>query len=144
MSAATASAGGVWSFISKHLLVGLIRASGHSIKLPKAEARNTQCVKLGKVHKNVVQMVSFWCSLRINKLQQMGALKETIDAIILQDARFLTALSHAIDVQKDPEPPYDAWLFFNEDAQSTDFFELQQCARGSKVTKVSYVIHSEC
>ena len=144
MSATVANECGFWSFIGRHLLIGLIKVTGHSVKFQKADARNTQCVKLNKGHKNVVQMVSFWCSLRINKLQQMGALKETIDAIILQDARFLTALGHAIEVQKDPEPPYDAWLFFNEDAQSTDFFELQQCARGSKVTKVSYIIHNEC
>lgn len=144
MSTATATSSFNLSFIGKHLLYGLIKASGISIKLPKAKARDTQCVKLNKNHKQVVQMVSFWCSLRINKLQQMGALKETVDEILLQDARFLTALSHAIEVQKDQEPPYDAWLFFNEDAQSTDFFELQQCARGSKVTKVSYVIRNEC
>ena len=143
MSTATATSFNL-AFIGKHLLRGLIRASGTAIKVPKDQARNTQCVKLTKNHKQVVQMVSFWCSLRINKLQQMGALKETVDAIILQDARFLTALCHAIDIQKDPEPAYDAWLFFNEDAQSTDFFELQHCSRGTKVTKVSYVIHNEC
>lgn len=130
-------------FIGKHLLIGLIKAAGLSIK-PSKESRNTQCIKLTKNHKDVVQMVSYWCSLRINKLQQMGAMKETVDAIILHDARFLTALAHAIDVQKDPVPPYDAWLFFNDDVQSTDFFELQHCNRNTKVTKVSYVIHNQC
>lgn len=89
-------------------------------------------------------MVSFWCSLRINKLQQNGAMKETIDDIVLNDARFLTSLAHAIEVQKDQVPPYDAWLFFNEEVQSTNFFELQQCRCGTKVTKAAYVIHNEC
>ena len=135
---------GTLSFIGRHVLLGLLKSAGVSVKQLTTPKRNTQCVKLTKQHKDVVQMVSFWCSLRINKLQQIGAMKETISDIVLNDARFLTSLAHAIEVQKDQVPPYDAWLFFNEDIQSTDFFELQHCSRGTKVTKVSYVIHREC
>lgn len=135
---------GTLSFIGRHLMLGLLKAAGANVRQLTTPRRNTQCVKLTKQHKDVVQMVSFWCSLRINKLQQIGAMKETIDEIVLNDARFLTSLAHAIEVQKDQHPAYDAWLFFNEEIQSTDFFELQQCRRGTKVAKATYVIHNEC
>ena len=135
---------GTLSFIGRHLMLGLLKASGANVKQLTGRRRNIQCVKLTKQHKDVTQMVSFWCSLRINKLQQIGAMKETVDEIVLNDARFLTSLTHAIEVQKDQHPAYDAWLFFNEDIQSTDFFELQQCRRGSKVALATYVIHNEC
>jgi hypothetical protein len=128
-------------FIGEHALIGLLKATG--VKRTNAKVRNTQCVKLTRNHKNLLQSVSFWCSLRVNKLQQLGGLKEVVDKIILNDARFLNVLSFAIEEQREKEPAFDAWLFFNEDIQSTDFFELQHCSPGGRVTKVSYTIHNE-
>lgn len=130
-------------FIFKHSLIGLAKASGYAIQAPRNKQRNIQCVKLTKHHQSVLQMVVYWCSLRINTLQQKGISDETLRSLRQHDARFLTCLSHALTVQADPDPAFDAWLIFNEDAQSTDFFELQHCARNTKVTKASFVIQAD-
>lgn len=129
-------------FVARHMLLGLIKASGHNVRPVAPKARNMQCVKLTKEHEGLTKVILFWCNLRINKLQQLGMKEEGIQRIVREDARFLSILSHAIATASDED--FDGWLFFDGDVQSTDHFELQYCARGSKVTKASYVIHSEC
>jgi hypothetical protein len=129
-------------FLAGHALVSFISASGHSVRLEPAKTRDLQCVKLTTEHKSVVQMISFWCSIRTNKLQMTGASPEAVAKISKADARFLTTLSGAIDVANDKEEP-DAWLFFDGDVKDTDFFELQFCDRGTKLGKASFVIRAD-
>lgn len=128
-------------FIAHHAIRGIIQASGRVVPVKPAKTRDLQCVKLTKEHEAVVRMVTFWCNLRINTLQQNGANPEVISKITQADARFLTMLSHAISTIGEPDAP-DAWLFFDGDVQGTDFFELQYCDRGTRITRASYVLHA--
>lgn len=128
------------AFVLKHVKIGILKANGCMPK-PKAEsAIDLQCVRINKEHGPVVKMVSQWCALRANKLRQLGSTADAVNRIILSDARFLTSLSHAVGVQKDPDPLYDGWLFFDKDVQTTGFFELVQCIHGSKDVLSSLVI----
>lgn len=124
--------------------MGLMQATGKTPRVAKANVRNLQCIKLTKEHGSVVNMVTYWSSLRINKLQQQGVQKEVISSIARHDARFLTTLAYAITTQAETDPDFDAWLFFHDDVQATDFFELQHCARGTRITKASFVIQMDC
>ena len=127
-------------FVGQQAARSLVKMAGGSLKPTQPEDLNIQCVRLTKDHDSVVTMVTYWCSLRINEMQQAGIAKETVTSIINRDAKFLNALAHALDVQKDKTPDYDAWLFFNSDIKSTNFFELQQCPRGTKNTMASFII----
>lgn len=129
-------------FIGHHVMEGVMKATG-TTKTTVAP-RSVQCVRLTKDHDCVLDLVTMWANLRINKLQQSGMGAEAIKGIQKVDARFLNALAYALAVQKDKTPEYEAWLFFHDDVESTDFFELQHCARGSKVTKASFVLHATC
>lgn len=129
--------------VFKHLTIGLARAAGKDLRKIREKRRSLQCVKLTKNHYNVVQAVTYWCNLRINELQQKGISDDMLLTLKQHDARFLTHLAHSIAIQNDKEPAYDAWLFFHDDVQSTDFFELQNCIRGTKVTKASFVIQAD-
>jgi hypothetical protein len=131
-------------FIAVHTLRGLALATGHSVPAATSKARNQQCVKLTKDHEEVVRMVSFWCNLRLNNLQQTGAAQKRITEITRSDAQFLNALNHAIAVQTEEDNVLDAWLFFDNDVRSTDYFELQYCARGTKVTKATFSLFAQC
>lgn len=131
-------------FVVHHILVGLVKASGCPNRTKQTKSRSVQCVKLTKKHEGVTRMITSWANLRINKLQQQGMDQESINAIVKGDARFLTTLNHAISMQKEDEPEFDAWLFFHDDVESTDFFELQHCTRNTKHTKASFVIQSNC
>lgn len=133
----------VAAFVLKHALIGFCRATGRSVRSAKDKQLNIQCVKLTKEHTNVVQMVTYWCNLRTNNLQQMGATKETVAAINRNDANFLTALGTAIASQQDPKHPMDSWLFFSDDLKSSVFFELQHCDRGTKHMRSSTVISAD-
>lgn len=131
-------------FVGKHAVIGLIKISGRAVKQHDSEKRNTQCIKLAAHHDGIDRVVMQWCNLRINRLQQIGASEEQIKGICKHDASFLTTLSLAIAAQKIDNQDKDVWLFFNDDIQSTDFFELQYCSRNSNVMKASYAIHSHC
>ncbi len=124
-------------------LRSLMKVTGHSAPVKETDAPDIQCVKLTKDHSNVTQVVTYWTCVRVNQLLLLGVSNEIVDSIIEHDARFLSVLSDALDTQKTKKPAYDAWLFFNKDIKSTNFFELQQCARGSKVTKASFIIQAE-
>lgn len=130
------------SSIIKHAKAGIVRAHKTRTK-SKEKKSNSQCVKLTKEHCAVVQMVSYWCNIRINELKQIGATKDTIDEIIKRDAHFLTALSCAIAMQNEKKPEYDAWLFFDTDVKSTPYFELCKCTRGTKDVTSSLVIRAD-
>lgn len=134
----------VLKFVGHQLLLCMVKSSGRYPVAKEVTPRNTQCVKLTKEHGSVLQMVTFWCSIRLNKLQQAGADAEMIAEIARHDTRFLNTLSHSLATQKDQKPAYDAWLFFNSDVKSTDFFELQQCARGSKTAQATYIVQADC
>ena len=129
-------------YLAARALCGAISATGHQVRLKQAPTRDLQCVKLTTEHGSVTQMVSFWCSLRINNLQIAGASPESVKKIAQSDARFLSSLSHAIAVAKDSSEP-DAWLFFDGDIKNTDFFELQYCDRGTKLAKATFVIRAD-
>jgi hypothetical protein len=133
----------VAAFVLKHALIGFCRATGRSRHPVDKKGLNIQCVKLTKEHTKVVQMVTYWCNLRTNVLQQMGATAETVASINRNDANFLTALSTAIANQQNPKHPVDSWLFFNDDLKSTIFFELQHCDRGTTQMRSSTVICSD-
>lgn len=129
--------------LATQALCSMISATGHTVRLKPAKTRDLQCVKLTTGHASVTQMVSFWCSLRTNNLQLNGATTESVSRISKADAKFLTSLSQAITLAADTSEP-DAWLFFDGDVKSTDFFELQYCERGTKLTKASFVIRADC
>lgn len=130
-------------FVGFHALRGVVRATGHSVRIAAPKPRNMQCVKLGVEHKPLVQIVTFWCNLRINKLKQMGFTEEGIQRVVRNDATFLTVLGSAIASAADKGNDYDAWLFFNEDVKSTDMFELQYCDKITRVTKTTYLLRAE-
>ncbi|BAW19089.1 hypothetical protein [Ralstonia phage RP31] len=134
--------GSTAKFVGFHMLRGLVLASGHSVRPVAPKVRNMQCVKLTKEHDGLTKVLLFWCNLRINKLQQLGTAEEAVQRVVREDARFLSILNHAIATAGDDD--FDAWLFFDNDVQSTDHFELQYCSKGTKVTKAAYVIRSEC
>lgn len=120
-------------------LVGLNRASG--IRIPEDKNnRHTQCVKLTKAHGHLLDMVTYWCGERLALLRATGVPAERLAAVSRHDAKLLTGLSIALVEQQKKQPEYDSWLFFNSDVQSTDFFELQECEKGSFITKTSIII----
>lgn len=131
------------AFVLKHVLIGLRKASGINVQSAKEKGPNIQCVKLTKDHSALVQMVTYWCNLRTNKLQQMGLTAANAATMNRNDASFLTSLAAAIANQNDPKHPTDTWLFFNGDIQSTNFFELQQCDRGTKNMRCAIVLHAD-
>lgn len=124
-------------------LRSLVKVTGRAVPVKETETLDIQCVKLTKDHSSVTHLVTFWANLRINKLQLLGVTPEIVADIARHDTRFLTILLDALATQKTSKPEYDAWLFFNKDVKNTNFFELQQCTRGSKVTKASYIIQAE-
>lgn len=109
----------------------------------KQGALNIQCVKITKEHNDLLRSVTFWCAFRLNEMKQLCDSKKHIDAMVQQDARFLNAISHALAVQKDKEPQYDAWLFFNDNVQETNYFELSQCRPGTKDVISTLIIHKD-
>ena len=109
----------------------------------KEEVLNVQCVKITKEHADLLRSVTFWCAFRLNEMKQLCDSKKHIDAMLQQDARFLNAINHALAVQKDTEPQYDAWLFFNDDVQKTNYFELSQCRPGTRDVLSTLIIHKD-
>lgn len=128
--------------ILKNLLTVAAIASG-VVQAEKPKPPNIQCVKITREHDSLISHVTYWCSFRLNQLQRMGIDSKVINSITQQDARFLTALSHALATQKEKEPTYDGWLFFNNDVKETCFFELTQCRRGTKDMMSTLIIHSD-
>jgi hypothetical protein len=87
-------------------------------------------------------MIVYWCSLNINRLQRTGANEKTAKNLSQRYARFMSAFNHAIAEQKEKDPSFDAWLFFNADVENTDYFELIQCERNSKEATSSIIIRA--
>jgi hypothetical protein len=130
------------AFIVKHALIGLRRATGQCGESKKEKGPNIQCVKLTKEHDGLVRMITGWCNIRTNQLQQLGLGAKDVAAMNRNDANFLTLLSNAIAEKNDPKHTTDTWLFFNGDIQSTNFFEIQQCDRGTKITRCAMILHA--
>ena len=129
-------------FVAEHILIGLVKASGRSLFIAKEKAVNHQCVKLTKDHEAVGPMIVYWCSLNINRLQRTGANDKLTKNLSQRYARFMSAFNHAIAEQKEKDPSFDTWLFFDGDIESTNFFELIQCERGSKEATSSIIIRA--
>jgi hypothetical protein len=130
----------VMVFVLEAANIGLKRAIGSKNCRSKEKVQNIQCVKLNKDHVPLVQVVTQWCNQRSDKLKELGVTKESLAAMNRRDANFLTSLASAIAGAGQPDAEYDYWLFFNTDTQSTNYFELQQCDRGSKTMRCSQVI----
>lgn len=130
------------AFVLKHVLIGLRKASGINVQPAKEKGPNIQCVKLTKDHDGLVRMITAWCNLRTNQLQQLGLSAKDVAAMNRNDSSFLTSMSAAIANMNDPKHPIDTWLFFNGDIQSTNFFELQQCDRGTKHMRCAMILHA--
>jgi hypothetical protein len=131
----------VGKFVLHHILAGL--TGGCTPKSSKEKALDLQCVKLTKEHTDVPKLVSQWCTKRTKYLQEQGVEAGVIQAITQLDCRFLNALGNAIAAQKDKDRQFDGWLFFDKHHESTGFFELVQCNRGSKDTVSSLVIRQD-
>lgn len=131
------------AFVFKHVLCGFVKATGHRVPVSKDKSQNIQCVKLTKEHTPMVQMVAYWCNLRSIKLKQMGMTDVAAAVMNRRDADFLTLLAGAIMEQQEKSPQYDAWLFFDSDVQSTPFFELQKCDRGTKNARCTTMIFAD-
>lgn len=129
-------------FVSYHALIGLAKSTG--VRLPQNFAkrnRNPQCIKLTKDHLKIDRIVSFWCNLRINKLKELNMHDDDIKRIVREDCVFINALNSALaDIGKTQE---DAWLFFDADVHSTDYFELKICNKGQKHPKRTHAIYIE-
>lgn len=127
--------------LAKCALDSLIKVNGGGVSSPKEKkTRNTQCVKLTKGHHHVAAMVGFWSCERINLLIKHGVSQERVDRVIKQDEKFVALLEEALREQALKQPSYDSWLFFDTDVKNTDFFELQECEKGSLATQSSIVI----
>lgn len=120
-------------------LIGLARASG-VVVLEEKNNRNTQCVKLTKGHTHLLNMVTYWCAERKALLKAVGISAERLLTMERHDAKLLDGLKEALAEQQKKQPEYDSWLFFNCNVLETDFFELQECEKGSFITKTSIIV----
>jgi hypothetical protein len=128
----------VATFVLEAAHVGLKRAIGS--KARPAKGANIQCVKLNHEHAPLVQIATQWCNERATKLKELGVDSEKLAAMNRRDATFLTSLASAIANSKDAK--VDTWLFYSDSVQSTHYFELQQCERGTKTMRCSQAIHA--
>lgn len=126
------------SFVLQAAHIGLLRATGS--KARQSKGPNIQCVKLNSEHTPLIQIATQWCNERSDKLKELGVDGEVLADINRRDAAFLTSLSSAINNAKGAK--VDTWLFYNESVQSTNYFELQQCDRGTKNMRCSQAIHA--
>lgn len=132
----------IMKFVAEHILIGLVKATGRNPFMVKEKAVNHQCVKLTKDHEAVGPMIVYWCSLNINRLQRIGANDKLVKNLSQRYARFMSAFNHAIIEQKEKDPSFDAWLFFDGDVENTGFFELIQCERNNKEPTSSIIIRA--